>query len=540
MRNASAFAPAIRGCVLSHQASLQAGGCSMLRSAEAFSNARQGGVRMISSGGWKRSEGQFNGRLASSGTVVARVVEIRRGEGRGASRYQQQRGRGVDLAGEAQEGHSNELPGGLVTTEHFFEVPLDHDKPNMGSIEVFCRELVSVRNRNNKDLPVLLFLQGGPGFPAGRPVSGESGWVKRALQDHRVILLDQRGTGRSHPVTHETLAELKTTEARVGLLSRMRADSIVRDCEAIRAALLGPGQKWGVLGQSFGGFCIVTYLSMAPQSLDKAILTGGLPPVHKGCTADLVYEHTYPRMAARNEKFYDRFPQHEESVREIVAHLAKAKVALPGGGQLTPGRFLQLGLLLGGGDGLLERPWAAPGKLSYEFLRNVESQTSFETNPLYAVLHESIYCQGTASKWAADRTMPERFDHAKAVKDKQRVYFFGEHTFKFMYDGDYAALAGLKETAEAIATKSDWGDLYDEAMLKSCKVPAAAAVYYDDVYVERLLSEKTAALVGSDPGCTKMKIYVTNEYQHSGIRDDGYAILDKLLGMLAGTVNVPS
>ena len=41
----------------------------------------------------------------------------------------------------------------------------------------------------------LVFLQGGPGFAAGRPVSAESGWIKRALQDHRVFLLDQRGTG---------------------------------------------------------------------------------------------------------------------------------------------------------------------------------------------------------------------------------------------------------------------------------------------------------------------------------------------------------
>ena len=41
----------------------------------------------------------------------------------------------------------------------------------------------------------LIFLQGGPGFAAGRPVSAESGWIKRALQDYRVFLLDQRGTG---------------------------------------------------------------------------------------------------------------------------------------------------------------------------------------------------------------------------------------------------------------------------------------------------------------------------------------------------------
>lgn len=35
----------------------------------------------------------------------------------------------------------------------------------------------------------------------------------------------------------------------------------VRDCEAIRKTLLG-NEKWTVVGQSYGGFCAVTYLSL--------------------------------------------------------------------------------------------------------------------------------------------------------------------------------------------------------------------------------------------------------------------------------------
>lgn len=48
-----------------------------------------------------------------------------------------------------------------------------------------------------------------------------------------------------------------------------RADSIVADAEVIRMVLV-PGTnhdgRWTVLGQSFGGFCCVTYLSLAPES----------------------------------------------------------------------------------------------------------------------------------------------------------------------------------------------------------------------------------------------------------------------------------
>lgn len=36
---------------------------------------------------------------------------------------------------------------------------------------------------------------------------------------------------------------------------------VVRDCEAIRKVLVGDG-KWTVVGQSYGGFCATTYLSL--------------------------------------------------------------------------------------------------------------------------------------------------------------------------------------------------------------------------------------------------------------------------------------
>ena len=35
----------------------------------------------------------------------------------------------------------------------------------------------------------------------------------------------------------------------------------------------------------------------------------------------------------------------------------------------------------------------------------MEQWTGFSTNPLYALLHESIYCQGEASNWAAERVI---------------------------------------------------------------------------------------------------------------------------------------
>jgi pimeloyl-ACP methyl ester carboxylesterase len=82
---------------------------------------------------------------------------------------------------------------GTVLTDHHFSVPLDHGKPDGERITVFAREVVAAGKAGDGRLPWLVFLQGGPGFAAQRPV-GRSTWLDRALDDYRVLLLDQRGT----------------------------------------------------------------------------------------------------------------------------------------------------------------------------------------------------------------------------------------------------------------------------------------------------------------------------------------------------------
>src|SRR5215470_7540342 len=117
---------------------------------------------------------------------------------------------------------------GAILTEREHTIPLDHAAPG-DTLTVFTREVAAPDGANR---PYLMFLQGGPGFEATRPTSPPSGWIKRALAEYRVLLLDQRGTGRSSPVGSHPPGD--TPQAQAEYLAQFRADAIVRDAELIR------------------------------------------------------------------------------------------------------------------------------------------------------------------------------------------------------------------------------------------------------------------------------------------------------------------
>lgn len=400
---------------------------------------------------------------------------------------------------------------GLILTEHELEVPLDHAAPDGRTITVFARE---VADPDGLDRPFLVFFQGGPGMEAPRPTRGPStpGWLDRALREHRVLMLDQRGTGRSTPV-----GDLPgmTPEQQAEYLTHFRADSIVRDAELFRQAL--GGRRWSVLGQSFGGFCVLNYLSAAPEGLAAAYITGGVPPV--GRHPDDVYAATFERMIERSERFYRRYPADRDTVRALHARLTAQPLRLPGGDTLTYRRLRQAGNWLGMSDGLerlhalLELPVDSPG-----FRHDVSATMPFARNPIYAVIHEACYADGDVTGWSAERVQPAAFEDVTLLT--------GEHVYPWMFT-DYAGLAPLAEAAELLA-RHPWPRLYDPAVLAANEVPVAAAVYVDDPYVESRFSLETAEQTRG------LKVWLTNEYDHNGLRADGDRILGRLIDLAAG------
>ncbi|HEX5291393.1 MAG TPA: alpha/beta fold hydrolase [Streptosporangiaceae bacterium] len=416
---------------------------------------------------------------------------------------------------------------GLVLADRTFTVPLDHAAPAGPQIEVFAREVVAA-DKAAAGLPWLVYLQGGPGQAADRPV-GRSGWLDRALREYRVLLLDQRGTGRSTPATRQTLAALGTAEAQAAYLAHFRADAIVADAELIRGQVTG-GAPWTVLGQSFGGFATVTYLSRAPGGIREALVAGGLPGLH--AAADDVYRLTYPAVAAKNAAHYERYPDDAGRARRVAAALLEGPARLPGGTLLTVEAFQSLGMMLGSSRGshqlhyLLEDPFAG-AELSDSFTRQAEALLSFATAPLYALLHEACYGQGAPTRWSAQRVRAEfpEFDAAKAVEAGDPVLFTGEMIYPWLYETD-PALAPLAGAAEILAER-DWPPLYDAAALAASAVPAAAVIYFSDMYVPASLSVATAA------GIAGLAPWVTSEFDHDGLRASD-RVLDRLISLARG------
>ncbi|KAK4205322.1 Alpha/Beta hydrolase protein [Triangularia verruculosa] len=444
--------------------------------------------------------------------------------------------------------------GGFHVTELFFEVPENYAHPEDGTIRLFARSIKRPEKmipgiskpEDEPRKPYLVYLEGGPGFagpePRGHPVTN------RALDaGYTVLYVDYRGTGMSNHIHTDLVLNQGDVNLQVEYLKLFRADSIVRDLEAIRLCLTKSWeleyQKWSIFGQSFGGFVCLSYLSKYPQGLREVFMTGGLAPVKRQPTE--VYSALYKKVIERNEAYYAKYPEDEENVLRIARYLTMEEdgFPLPGGGRFTIHRLLGLGMGFGchgGLDGvhnLILKLISDLDQFNYfttPTLMALEREVPFDTNPVYAILHESIYCsKGVASNWAAleaarkydefiNLTKPLHLSMSLPLHGKQRLYFSGEMVYPCFFD-TYPTLQPLKPAAEALAKHSGWAeDLYDEEQLRRNEVPVYAVSYIDDMYVDIEAARETAALVKG------IKVHETNQLHHNAIRAKG----EEVLGML--------
>jgi len=398
----------------------------------------------------------------------------------------------------------------LRIDDHTLTVPLNWANPRDGrTIDIHA----SVITRDGGErLPYLVFLQGGPGNETPRPFAAPFSppWLEAALKEHRVVMLDQRGTGKSTPVTDEILTE--GTAAVVERLQLLRADSIVRDAEALREHLGAP--SWSTLGQSFGGFTTLAYLSTDAASLDRVFITGGLSAV--GRPPGEVYAATFSKMRTANEAYYRRFPEHRDAVRRLVDLAGEGQIVLPDGEVVSISRVRSLGMLLGSDHGW-QTLWSLLDQepATNAFRHDLAAAMPFTgRNPLYYVFHESSYADGHSTNWAAEAVEPEDF-HADPT------LLTGEHVRRDWAD-TVPAFQPWREVVDAMAQVS-WPQLYDADVIAGAGVGGAAAVYVNDLFVPYEFSMETAALL------PEVKVWATSEHEHSGLRTG--PVLAKLLDL---------
>jgi pimeloyl-ACP methyl ester carboxylesterase len=173
---------------------------------------------------------------------------------------------------------------------------LDPARPDGPQIDLHVAVLPALA-RNKLPDPVFFFA-GGPGQSAISLAGPVSSMMGRFLNRRDLVLIDQRGTGDSAPLTCDAentptrslreaiepgreIAQLKTCRERLQQLpyGDLRFFTTVlasADAEAVRQALgLGPVN---VVGGSYGTRAVLDYLRQYPGSVRRAVIDGVAPP----------------------------------------------------------------------------------------------------------------------------------------------------------------------------------------------------------------------------------------------------------------------
>jgi len=169
-------------------------------------------------------------------------------------------------------------------------VPLDPAAPNGPTIDVFVARVAALSAEPRPD--PLLLIAGGPGQSTVDMYLQLRGAFEQARRDRDLILVDQRGTGRSaEGFACDAPDDLSLDTTGPDVLAAVIDDCVadlkhdprfyttsvaVRDLDAVRAAL--GIESWNIYGVSYGTRVAQHYLRQYPERVRSVVLDGVVPP----------------------------------------------------------------------------------------------------------------------------------------------------------------------------------------------------------------------------------------------------------------------
>lgn len=179
-----------------------------------------------------------------------------------------------------------------------FSVPENREKPGR-NIDL---ELALIKSEAERaDADIVVFLAGGPGQAAVETYPQIAGALAPLRRHHHILLLDQRGTGKSHPLDCDATGDDATQRTQIGetddgvdaatlreAMTKCLAEvernadprqytttAAVRDLEDLRVAL--GGSPFDLIGVSYGTRVAQQYLMRFPDGVRSVVLDSVAP-----------------------------------------------------------------------------------------------------------------------------------------------------------------------------------------------------------------------------------------------------------------------
>ncbi|WP_158527198.1 alpha/beta hydrolase [Pelagibaculum spongiae] len=238
-------------------------------------------------------------------------------------------------------------------------VPENYQKPDGKRIDIYFARIPAIKNIPGN--APLLAIAGGPGQSAIDSARIFSQVFYRTRQDRDLILIDQRGTGRSNLLQCEDQNKrdlsindqlLDIAQLAKECLQQLSKESDVaqygsltalKDLEYVRKHL--QIEQWHLYGISYGTRMAQLYMRLYPQSLVTVTLDGVVPMQHSVITIGSAINRAFTQLmddCSNNQDCQNSYPNLQQQLTQLTEQLAENPIKIQVNDPITaePKQFL--------------------------------------------------------------------------------------------------------------------------------------------------------------------------------------------------------